>query len=987
MKKIFFVFLFAIGIGCVGHAQSYSFLTYSIAEGLPQSQVSSIAEDNQGYLWVGTLGGLGRFNGNSFVNFSTNDGLLNNRITHLFVSDDRLWIGHEGGVSLYAKGKFRKWVFTEENKNVNVLAIQRFQKGVVVATNGGGLFYINEQFQIRNIVLETPDKNRIRGLLVVDQLLYIATRGGLLSTVDLYQFSDIKGTENLNLSGIARNADEVVLTTFDAGFFRLNLGDKKLNSLGQIPVQAGIRNCIFDSKGTVWCPSKQGIVLLSKNGTIRSIDQNKGLPLDAVSTIFEDRNGTIWIGSEGKGMFRFPGEQFVYFNANSGIQSDLITAGIEVKPNLFLFGTYDKGLISYVKGGAFLQRELLNNTLWAIEKDFEGNVWMGAESGLFKMLPSGKIQVFTVENGIPGEKISTFFRDKNGEIWIGGSDGLSKIVGDQLVRISNSTTNQDIGTIRNILKYKNQLLCAADGGLFTFQNGTYKRFLNIRKKTFSLQSDSYGNLWIGTDEGFFWSDGKEIQQLFLSNQPASNFINFINKTDDKIFVGTNNGLYVLYDLHKKTNVKTKHYGLEDGLINLETNINSSFVDRRGRLWFGTAQGLTVFDHNAEIFDFKKVLPNLNIKSIKLNFQNFNYSDYSTRLSEEGIPFNLVLPHSKNNILIDLDGVTLKNSNDLKYTYWLEGLDENWSPPFSNPQVTISNLPSGTYKLHVRAINATGEFSKEYMLFIEITPPFYATWWFFLLLFLVAFGFVVLIIQLRVKRERARSYQETLEFRARLSALEQQSLNASMNRHFIFNSLNSIQYFINTQDRISANRYLTNFAKLIRKNLDSSSEDNNMVSLSQEIERLELYLSLESMRFRDRFDFKIECENIDTESIMVPAMLFQPFVENSIIHGILPIEDRKGLIRIQIVSKGDYLEVIIDDNGIGIDFSLNKKKQTNGDHRSQGMEITSKRIELLKMLSHKNFDMEGPFQLEDSNHSINGTRVILKIPFENLDDEN
>lgn len=987
MRTAFFVCLLFIGIGFRGNTQSYSFLKYSIADGLPQSQVSSIAEDRDGYLWVGTLGGLGRFNGNSFVNFSTRDGLLNNRITHLYVHKEQLWIGHEGGVSLYSNGKFRKWFFTEENKNVNVLSIQKFKSGVVIATNGGGLFFINEQFQIRNILLNTPDKNRIRGLLVVDDQLFIATRGGLIKSTDLYQFTDVKDAENLNLSGIARKGDHVVLTTFDAGFFRFNLGDMQIKSVGQIPIQVGIRNCIFDSKGTVWSPSKQGLILLTEDGSMRAIDQTKGLPLDAVSTIFEDRNGTIWIGSEGKGLFRFPGEQFVYFDTGSGIQSDLITAGIELKPNVYLFGTYDKGLISYVKGGQFKQRELQNNTLWAVEKDFAGNVWIGAESGLFKMLPSGKIVAFGIEDGLPGQKISTFYRDINGEIWVGGSDGLSKIKQEKIWRISNSSTNQDIGTIRNIIKYKNQLLCAADGGLFVFENGKYKRFLKVKKKTFSLQSDKYGNLWIGTDEGFFWSDGKSIQQVYLSNQSASNFINFINKSEGNIFVGTNNGLYVLSNLQKKHNASLKHYGLEGGLINLESNINSSFVDRKGRLWFGTAQGLTVFDQKVEMVDLKKVYPNLTIKSIKLNFQDFNYSDYSSQLSKQGIPFNLVLPHSKNNILIDLDGVILKNSKDLKYTYWLEGLDENWSPPFSNPQVTISNLPSGTYKLHVRAISATGEFSNEYVLSIKITPPFYATWWFFLILFLLTFGFVVLIIQQRVKRERERSYQETLEFKARLSALEQQSLNASMNRHFIFNSLNSIQYFINTQDRISANRYLTNFAKLIRKNLDSSSEDNNMVSLSQEIERLELYLSLESMRFRDRFEYKIEVSDIDTESIMVPAMLFQPFVENSIIHGILPVEDRKGLIRIQILSKGDYLEVIIDDNGIGIDFSLNKKKQSNGDHRSQGMEITSKRIELLKMLSHKNFDMEGPFQLEDSNHSINGTRVILKIPVENLADEN
>src|SRR5690554_8094155 len=100
----------------------------------------------------------------------------------------------------------------------------------------------------------------------------------------------------------------------------------------------------------------------------------------------------------------------------------------------------------------------------------------------------------------------------------------------------------------------------------------------------------------------------------------------------------------------------------------------------------------------------------------------------------------------------------------------------------------------------------------------------------------------------------------LEFQNKLSKLEQQSLNASMNRHFIFNALNSIQYYINTSDTKSANKYLSRFAKLIRKNLDSSYHEDGMVALSDEIERLKLYLDLESMRFIDRFDYAIEIED-------------------------------------------------------------------------------------------------------------------------------
>jgi LytS/YehU family sensor histidine kinase len=207
----------------------------------------------------------------------------------------------------------------------------------------------------------------------------------------------------------------------------------------------------------------------------------------------------------------------------------------------------------------------------------------------------------------------------------------------------------------------------------------------------------------------------------------------------------------------------------------------------------------------------------------------------------------------------------------------------------------------------------------------------------------------------------------------------------MNRHFIFNSLNSIQYFINTQDRKSANQFLTNFAQLIRKNLDSS-EEGNMVTLVQEIERINLYLSLEQMRFNKRFVYSIDCpEEIDQEAIIIPAMMLQPFIENSIIHGILPNEEKEGKITVTFsIEQPSTLVIQIDDNGVGIEHSMNSKVKYDGDHKSQGMEITSKRIDLLKKISSNEFDLIGPVQLENENRLINGTRVTLKFYIEHLE---
>jgi sensor histidine kinase YesM len=319
-----------------------------------------------------------------------------------------------------------------------------------------------------------------------------------------------------------------------------------------------------------------------------------------------------------------------------------------------------------------------------------------------------------------------------------------------------------------------------------------------------------------------------------------------------------------------------------------------------------------------------------------------------------------------------------------FQYWLEGQEAGWSPPSLNSTISLSNLADGDYTLHIRAIDELGNVSESKTIPISIKAPFWRTWWFYFMLVLAAALLVRMYFRYQLRRERERNYKENLENKTRLLALEQQSLNASMNRHFIFNSLNSIQYFINTQDKLSANRYLTSFAKLIRKNLDTAAEGDNMVSLTQELERLELYLSLEAMRFKERFHYEIDTNAIDTDSVTVPAMLLQPFVENSIIHGILPDETKKGRIDVVLKVIANQLEICIDDNGIGIDFSIKKKANFQGDHKSQGMEITSKRITLIRTILKKDYELIGPFQMMNPDNSIKGTRVLLKIPLENLE---
>jgi LytS/YehU family sensor histidine kinase len=151
------------------------------------------------------------------------------------------------------------------------------------------------------------------------------------------------------------------------------------------------------------------------------------------------------------------------------------------------------------------------------------------------------------------------------------------------------------------------------------------------------------------------------------------------------------------------------------------------------------------------------------------------------------------------------------------------------------------------------------------------------------------------------------------------------------------------------------------------------------TLSEELERLKLYLTLEQMRFQQKFSYEILIdESINTDEVMLPAMMLQPFLENSIWHGILPSE-KNGQIDIRISQNNASWKIIIDDDGVGIETSLGNKEKGQSAHASHGMDITMNRVRLYRNMTGLNYQIEGPFERKDEKDQILGTRVIVDVP--------
>lgn len=964
------------------NAQKYPFVVYGTEQGLPQSQVTSFTQDHKGYLWIGTFGGLAKFGGSKFITFSSDDGLLNNRVTALDFFDNTVWVGHDGGIS-YIKNNVIKQVGFEgtgNDRSRNVSDIIQFNNKIYVCSNGGGLFTLQDE---RLIKLDLGDEvfDKVREAYVLDDQLLLATKGGVLESINGTSFKLSKKYDSVSYSGITGNHEWLVTSTFRNGVSIENLKTGQSKVYSQEILRHSVYGAYIDQRERIWLSTLHGVVLIEQNGQLKFFDDSNGLPLNMISKVFNDNAGNIWIGSQGKGMFRFPSEEFRYYDSSTGFLSDLFLGGFQDKNGDYYFSTFDKGVIKMDVNGQVKPVIDQDIAVWAALPDVDGKHWFGTVGYLAEVDQTGYVVRHYVEENsdIPGWKITALYKINSNSMFIGGNGGVA-IYESGVFKKLGSGANSDIGTVRDFELVGDTLFCVSNLGVFTYLNGKFNQYGNIDDVVYSLERDKFGALWYGTEEGLFRIKKGEVRRFQLLKDPGSNFIPFINHKDGRLFIGTNNGLFVASDLDKEK-LKLERYGIRDGVIDLETNQNSGFFDNSGNLWFGTASGLISYHPSYE----KSVLakPKVNFLNILLNYEPFDYSLFAEELDADGFPVSLELPYSRNNLIFELDGVALAHQKELSYQFILEGLNEDWSPLSPSPTITFTSLPAGDYILKVRAVDLEGGMSDELSFPFTINAPFYRTWWFVSCCVLFAVLVFVLIFRFRIRRLAEVNKQERLMYKSRLLTLEQRSLNASMNRHFIFNALNSIQYFINTEDRNSANKYLTNFAKLIRKNLDSAT-GGNVISLEEELERIELYLSLESMRFKGRFEYNIELNGIDIEPIKIPPMLMQPFIENSIIHGILPDESKKGIINVDLSTEGEFLLIRIYDNGIGIDQSLSRKFDTDGDHRSQGMEITSKRIELLQKMSNYGISLEGPREIADENGIINGTYVLIKIPLSNLD---
>ena len=278
-------------------------------------------------------------------------------------------------------------------------------------------------------------------------------------------------------------------------------------------------------------------------------------------------------------------------------------------------------------------------------------------------------------------------------------------------------------------------------------------------------------------------------------------------------------------------------------------------------------------------------------------------------------------------------------------------EDNWQD-LTGDHIDLIDPSYGQYKIKIKAKCISSAYSMPIEYTLNILPPYWARWWFITICVVLGVGIVVVVVRYRIMLVVRKNEKEN-ENKIRFLKSEYKALNALMNPHFIFNTLNNVQGLVNRNDKLAANEYLRIFADLIRQNMHNVSKE--LISLQKEIDLVANYLALEKLRFKEMMNYSINVdEQVDTTEIMVPPLFIQPLVENSIKHGIFPRQSENSRIELNVYEKGDLLYIEVRDNGVGLSAA---KKKADSKHESFGLNNIMVRIEQLSIILGKKIDFD------------------------------
>lgn len=742
-------------VATAGFSQTYDFRNYNVDEGLAQSQVNCIFQDSKGYIWFGTGGGgLSKYDGKTFKNFSPGNGAISNTI--FAIAEDKnqnMYFATYDGLQI--KSKFKDIRFDTSNglpnNTVYRVYIDKSEK-IWIGTQRGVCYLDEKQKPVKltgNKLLENSSVFTIYQDNTGNYWFGTIQNGACCysPTNNTYTWFDNKNvmSENFIRSFNEDSKGNVFIGTV-AGLYSVDEFKKinRVNVAGISLENMAVTSISKDKNNVLWLATNEGVI--KYNGiTHQKFLMENGLCGNLILSSFIDGEGNLWFGSDGFGVSKLSTEAIVNYSEKDGLPGDYVNCVYQTKDKKYWIAVRNGGLVSlngkekknYLVNPKNTKESLIDNNVNCMSQDKDGKLWIGTQAGL-SILNNSKFTNYWEESDY--QTIYSIYHSSKGAHYIGSGTGLV-VFGENGKKEPVDAVNKLKGTsdlaIYNITEdnQHNIWLATANYGAIKY-DGKSTQIFNIKdkftnKSVYNVVKDKGGNLWFGTEDGVFYYNQKEFVNIGEKDGLISNQVYFLVFDDkNRLWIGTNKGIDAMladdYIANKKVTVK--HYGKEEGLKGLECNFNSAIKDDEGKLWFGTVKGVTMFNPHFEKTNYQE--PSCLITDIKIFFEKIDLSPYAKSLdSLSGLPVDLKLPYSKNHVTIDFIGISQTNPNKVLYQFKLDGVDGDWVPVTSKTEVTYSSLQPGNYTFHLKAMNNDGFWNKEPLQYsFTVLPPWYRTWW-------------------------------------------------------------------------------------------------------------------------------------------------------------------------------------------------------------------------------------------------------------------
>lgn len=768
LRYIFMLSLFIQGYS--GYGQSYNFINYDISDGLAHEKVLDFCEDKYGNLWIATLGGgLSKFNGLTFQNLTIRDGLASNYVRDVMAdSEGNIWAATAVGISRYDGKRVHNFDIADNNDRENSVNViyEDHEGNIWFSAPTGGIGKIDSKTE-RIEIFEVPNSTPNDKVIAITEdkngtLWFISAIKGLFA-FDGENFenyvnnSDFKGY----LLSVCADDNGVLWLGSNKGLLRFDPGHPEIINDFFPPLKGVfIKSAIVKDTSNFWSVSAYGIMQYDQ-GQVKTFGSQQGFTNLVVNNIYSDREGIIWAGTDGDGIYKLSNEIFVHYGREHGLHNYFITSILQGYDGKYWISSYGGG-VDVFDGSGFRNLStidgLSNAYIWASTLDKQGNVWLGTKgSGLIRF-DGDTYSYLDVDDGLVYNSIRCLFSDSQNNLWIGTANGLSRYDGKTFhnYNVDNGLYDNTIWSISEPVEGK--IMIVTRKGFSYFMDGKMNKDFNdenvFDKRVNVALEDTYGNYWIGySGHGLLRisKDRKNYDLLTTDNGLTSDLIyNLIFDDEGNLIVGMERGVDKLFLTGDNQVKRIKNYGKTEGFKNIQTTHNAVYKDEEGNIWFGAPDGVFKFQPHKEFPN--QVEPVTYISGVKLFYQEVNWDKYADSTSNwHNLPVDLQLPYNENNLVIEYFGSSLNNQPEVTYKFRLLGLEKEWSPLTAKSEAVYTNLSPGEYTFEVLASNSDGVWNEHPATFkFEIVPPFWQEPWFFILLLVLIIAGIKLFNDYRVR---------------------------------------------------------------------------------------------------------------------------------------------------------------------------------------------------------------------------------------------